>query len=144
MPRQTRHDGLLSRRRMVSRSAKAWRSAGRNDRRLRLEPLEDRRLLAIIVNTNADEADGSISDGDVSLRDAIALAPSGNTIGFSVTGTIGLSLGQLTIDKNLTIVGPGADLLTIDQDTIGSRVFLVDDGNSTNDKAISIAGLTLT
>ena len=42
-------------------------------RRLRSESLEDRRLLAVItVNTLTDEADGSIDDGDISLRDALA------------------------------------------------------------------------
>src|SRR5262245_66127146 len=83
-------------------------------RRLRIEPLEERQLLSITVNTLVDEADGSIVDGDISLRDAIALAPAGETIDFSVTGTVNLtSLGHLTIDKNLTIAGPGADSLTI-------------------------------
>ncbi|MEZ6071167.1 MAG: hypothetical protein R3C10_13040 [Pirellulales bacterium] len=40
--------------------------------------------------------------------------PSGETIDFSVTGTIVLTLGELVIDKDLTIDGPGAELLTID------------------------------
>ena len=63
---------------------------------LRFEPLEDRRLLSITVDTLVDECDGSIVDGDISLRDAIVLAPSGETIDFAVTGTINLSsLGQL-------------------------------------------------
>ena len=53
-------------------------------RRLRIEPLEDRRLLSITVNTLVDELDGSILDGDISLRDAIAAAPSGETINFAV------------------------------------------------------------
>src|SRR5262249_14840717 len=39
-------------------------------KRLRIEPLEPRRLLTITVNTLVDETDGSIVDGDVSLRDA--------------------------------------------------------------------------
>ena len=59
-------------------------------RQLRIEPLEDRRLLSITVNTLVDEADGSIVDDDISLRDAIALAAAGETINFSVTGTINL------------------------------------------------------
>ena len=77
-------------------------------RRLRMEPLEDRRLLSITVNSLVDEQDGNIVDGDVSLRDAIANAASGETINFSVTGTINLTgLGDLVINKNLTINGPG-------------------------------------
>src|SRR5262245_63158601 len=100
-----------------------------NTRSMRFEPLEDRRLLAITVDTLVDELDGSIVDGDISLRDAIAASPAGGEINFSVTGTIGLSLGQVTINKSLTVTGPGADLLTIDQNTVGSRVFNIDDGN---------------
>jgi Planctomycete extracellular len=119
-------------------------------RRLRLEPLEDRRLLSITVDTLVDEADGSIVDGDVSLRDAIAAAPAGETIDFSVTGMINLSsLGELTISKSLTIDGPGAEVLTIkayDPSPASSnsgRVFNIDDGtNGLTD--VEIAGLTLT
>ena len=123
-------------------------------RRLRIEPLEDRRLLSITVNTLVDELDGSIVDGDVSLRDAIAAAPAGETIEFAPAltsggpATINLSLGQLAINKSLTINGPGANLLTIDASgndptpTVnngdGSRVFSVGGGN------VSISGLTLT
>ena len=102
------------------------------------ESLEDRRLLAITVNTLVDELDGSIADGDVSLRDAIAAAPAGETINFNVTGTIDLSLGHLSINKNLTINGPGADQLTID--ALGNSRVLSVSGNST----ASIRGLTVT
>ncbi|MEX2316832.1 MAG: choice-of-anchor Q domain-containing protein [Pirellulales bacterium] len=130
-------------------------------RRLRIEPLEDRRLLSITVNMLTDELDGSIVDGDISLRDAVALAPSGETIEFSVTGVINLTLGQLTINKSLTIAGPGANLLTIDasgndptpesrlddddffNDGDGSRVFEISDGAS-NVLDVMIVGLTLT
>ena len=101
---------------------------------LAAEPLEERRLLTITVNTLVDEADGSIVDGDVSLRDAIGLAPVGETIDFSVTGTILLTLGELLIEEDLTITGPGADMLTIDasgNDPTPDSTF--DDGNPTND-----------
>jgi hypothetical protein len=122
-------------------------------RRLRVEPLEDRRPLAITVNTLVDETDGSIADGDISLRDAIAAATSGETIDFSVIGTINLtSLGHLVIGRNLTIDGPGADFLSIRafdetpdvKNGDGSRVFNIDDGNDTNALGVSISGLTLT
>ncbi|MEZ6071252.1 MAG: hypothetical protein R3C10_13505 [Pirellulales bacterium] len=134
-------------------------------RRLHGEPLEERRLLSITVNTLVDEADGNISDGDVSLRDAIALAPSGETINFADSlrgGTITLTLGELVIDKSLSIDGPGADLLTVDasgndptpdsvltddatiaDDGDGSRVFNIDDGNSHSQATVTLSGLTI-
>jgi hypothetical protein len=128
------------------------------NRRLRYEPLEDRRLLATItVNTTIDEADGSLADGDISLRDAINLSAANDTINFSVTGAINLAIGatvldkQLTINKNLTINGPGSSLLTINaydptptlNNGDGSRVFRIDDGNSSTFLSVSISGLTV-
>jgi len=87
---------------------KARRRAPRmpRTRSLRCECLEDRRLLAITVDTLVDEADGSITDGDISLRDAIAIAPAGDTIDFSTSldgGTILLTMGELSITKSLAI-----------------------------------------
>ena len=122
-------------------------------RRLRIEPLENRRLLSITVNTLVDELDGSLVDGDISLRDAVAVAPQGETINFAVTGTINLTnLGHLTVSKNLTISGPGANLLTINafdptpamNNGDGSRLFNIDDGNAAEEKTVAISGLTLT
>src|SRR6185369_15874692 len=86
-------------------------------RRLRFEPLEDRRLLTTLtVNTLVDENNG-IGAGGVSLRDAVAAANTGDTINFSVTGTIDLlgtsGFGQIAIGKSITIQGPGSNLLTI-------------------------------
>jgi hypothetical protein len=120
-------------------------------RQLRFELLENRRLLSITVNTLIDENDG-IGVGSVSLRDAIAAAAPGETIDFSVTGTIPLTnRGQLIINKSLTISGPGADLLTVQafdptptqKNGDGSRVFNIDDGNNANVLNVSISGLSL-
>ena len=73
---------------------------GKHRKRFQMEPLEDRRMLAvIIVDTLTDELDGSIVDADVSLRDAIALSGTGDMITFDATldgGTILLTLGELT------------------------------------------------
>jgi len=122
-------------------------------RQLRLEALEDRRLLSITVNTLVDELDGSIGDDDISLRDAIAAAPTAETIDFSVTGTINLAnLGHLLINKSLAIDGPGPSQLTINafdptptmDNGDGSRVLNVDDGNSGNVLNVAIRGLKLT
>jgi hypothetical protein len=124
-------------------------------RRLRFEPLEDRRLLTTItVNTLVDENDG-IGVGGVSLREAVAAAAPGGTVNFSVTGTISLTsadTGHIAISKNLTIQGPGSNLLTVkafDPDpggtnnSNGRRVFVVDDGAGTLAN-VMISGLTLT
>jgi hypothetical protein len=108
---------------------------------LRIEPLEDRRLLSITVDTLVDENDG-VGVGGISLREAIAAASIGETIDFSVTGTIKLEHGELVIDQDLTIAGPGANLLTIDADG-ASRVLTVDDGTAGRAN-VEISGLTLT
>jgi hypothetical protein len=72
-----------------------------------------------VTNTN--------DSGPGSLRQAIADAASGDTINFSITGSITLTSGQLEILRNLTIQGPGANLLSINgNDT--SRVFSISAG----------------
>ena len=91
-------------------------------RPLRFEPLEDRRLLAVVI---VDTLDDSIdfNDGHTSLREAIFatnLVGGADTIEFapaltaSGAATILLTQGELRITDSLTIIGPGADLLTID------------------------------
>jgi hypothetical protein len=125
--------------------------------RLGFETLEDRRVLATItVNTLVDENNG-IGVGAVSLREAVSAAAPGDTINFSVTGTINLlnnvgTPGHIQVDKNLTIGGPGANLLTIkafDPDpggtnnSNGRRVFVVSDNNSGTLANVMISGLTL-
>ena len=137
---------------MASRSGKQSLFASRL-RRLHIEPLEDRRLLTITVDTLVDEADGSIADGDISLRDAIAAASSGETIDFAVTGTIHLddSLGELRVTKSLTIAGPGDHLLTVNAGdgpdnnpgtSDGYRIFNIDGIGS--QIPVEISGMTLT
>ena len=129
-----------------------------SSRPLRFERLETRQLLAITVNTLVDEADGSILDGDVSLRDALALAPAGETINFDAALTAGgpatlqlSNLGELVVSKNLTVTGPGAQLLTVNafdptpaaKNGDGNRVFRIDNGSGTLGTVV-ISGLTLT
>ena len=126
-------------------------------RRLHTESLEDRCLLTVItVDTLTDEADGSINDGDISLRDAIALASPGDTIDFDAAldgGTILLVLGELVVTQSLTIDATAlASGLTIDASGNdptpgrfdGSRVLNIDDGNDTIDSEVTLSGLTLT
>jgi len=53
--------------------------------------------------------------GAGTLRQAILDASSsgGDTINFAVSGVITLTSGELAIAKNLTISGPGANVLTV-------------------------------
>jgi len=69
----------------------------------------------IIVNTAVDESDGSCSDGDCSLRDAIEVAADGDTITFAGATSIYLN-SELTIGKPLTIDG-GDYAVTVSGDT---------------------------
>ncbi|MEM8889564.1 MAG: choice-of-anchor Q domain-containing protein [Bacteroidota bacterium] len=79
------------------------------------------------VSSNADAGSGS-------LREAVTLAQSGDTINFSIVGEIVLD-SQLFITKNLWILGPGADQLAITtQDS--TRLF-----NIGNSDTVSIEGL---
>ena len=55
-----------------------------------------------------------------------------------MTGTTGLTGGELLVDKNTAISGPGADNLPVDGNT-KSRVFHIG-----ADTTVSILGLTVT
>ncbi|MEX2318120.1 MAG: choice-of-anchor Q domain-containing protein [Pirellulales bacterium] len=139
-----------------NKSAKRGGRRSPHRRALRVEPLECRRLLTT-VNTLVDEVDGSIIDGDVSLRDAIALTAAGSTIDFDPAltaggpATINLTPSAVTIAKALTITGPGANLLTIVAHDLtptsnngdGHRVFVIDD-SIPGVVPVTIQGLTLT
>ncbi len=85
--------------------------------------------------------------GAGSLRDAINMAngsAGADTINFNLSsGTIGLTSGELLITDSLTINGLGANLLTVDAQMNGFRVFNIDDGtNSLID--VFIDGVTIT
>lgn len=92
------------------------------------------------VNSLADTNDGSCGT-TCTLRDAITAAAAGDTISFSVTGTITLTSALPLIGKNLTIAGPGANKLTIsgNKSTAVGSVFGVA-GSATT---VTISGLTI-
>jgi CSLREA domain-containing protein len=130
-------------------------------RTLRHEPLEDRRLLALVtVDTLSDTVD--LGDGFTSLREAIFatnLVGGHDTIQFHSSLTargptlIALTQGELRISDNLTIDGPGANLITIDasasdptpdeNNSDGSRIFNIDDASLGTLIDVTIAGLIL-
>src|SRR5438067_869325 len=88
------------------------------------------------------------NSGGGTLRHAILDAASGDTINFAAgLSTINLTSGELLINKNLTISGPGANLLTVRRstdgipaDAPGFRIFNIASGNFN----VALSGLTIT
>src|SRR5437667_5295047 len=94
------------------------------------------------VNTITVTNPGDIGPG--TLREVIAGALPGDTIYFATgLGTITLTSGELVIDKDLTISGPGSGNLTITRSAAGDtpefRIFNVTSSTGT----ITISGLTV-
>jgi hypothetical protein len=91
---------------------------------------------ATITVTNGNDS------GAGSLRQAINAASPGDTINFapSVT-TVNLTSGELVINKNLTITGPGANRLTVqvNDNVISVRVFNI----SSSTVTVCISGITI-
>jgi hypothetical protein len=75
--------------------------------------------------------------GPGSLRQALADANDGDTITFGITGTIGLTSGELLVDKNITISGPGVDNLSVDGNA-KSRVFHIASGRTVTISALGV------
>ena len=114
----------------------AWASAKLRARRLfwaaMLLGLASRPLFAATLTVS------NLNDsGPGSLRDRIAAAASGDTIVFAVTGTVQLST-EISFSKNLSIAGPGSNLLTVRGWGNLRRVFYIDGGTSV------VSGLTIT
>src|SRR5215467_6682097 len=89
----------------------------------------------IILVTNTNDS------GPGSLRQALVDANDGDTINFDSSlnrQTITLTSGELNVDKDVTINGPGAKNLAVDGNA-QSRVFDVNPG-----KTVTIDGLTVT
>jgi hypothetical protein len=144
-----------------ARSSKLRRHRGAlNYRRLQVESLEDRRLLATVtVNTELDTVD--FNDNITSLREAIFatnLVDGPDTINFDFghdgPATIRLTHGELAITDHLTIEGPGPELLTIDasgndptpelNNGDGTRVLNIDDGDPAVLIDVNVSSVTLT
>ena len=85
---------------------------------------------SLVVTTLADTGPGS-------LRAAIGSASPGDVITFAATGTITSFAGQLLIDKDLTIAGPGPNNLSVSGNN-SSRVFQIAGGVT-----VALSGLTV-
>ncbi len=118
---------------------RAWFARTNSDRigtaNDRLQP-----LFNLTVDILVDESDNNFSAGDLSLREALSLISAGGTINFAshLRGTIALDLGELLIEKNVTINGLGADRLTISGNQ-RSRVMSVGSNVIANLNSLTIA-----
>jgi len=122
-------------------------NSSRHDRRLRIEPLEDRRMLANFAVTHfGDGPVAAFGQLPGSLRQAIfdANASAGaDTIGIVAgTGTIFLIAGPMDISEDVTITEVLGAELTIHGN--GNRIFNIDDGNNGVQSDVEINGVTLT
>ena len=101
-------------------------------------------LCAAVVSAHADiiTVTNTNDSGPGSLRQALADANGGDTIYFAVTGTIGLTSGELPVVTTnfnvLTISGPGAENLAVNGNA-KSRVFHVGPYGG----SVTISGLTI-
>ena len=99
-------------------------------RRHVFEALEDRCMLATIFTVDS-VADNTLVDGSITLREAVYAANSDSPVGDAPAGsgadviqfapslagqTIHLNGNEIVVAADLTITGPGKDLLTIDAD----------------------------
>lgn len=91
-------------------------------------------LSSTITVTNTEDS------GPGSLRAAIAQAAPGDTINFNVTGVINLTSAALTINKDLTISGPGANTLSVERNSSAPdfKIFTVESGAT-----VAIHGLSI-
>src|SRR5688572_3721520 len=96
---------------------------------------------ATVTVTSAADAGGTCPGANCTLRQAIIAAAPNDTINFAAgVTTITLTSGELLVNKNLTINGPGANLLTVVRDFFypDFRIFRVTSGAT-----VTISDLTI-
>ena len=120
----------------------------------------EQQAFSFVVDTLVDESDGDFSVGDLSLREAIELSNVNqltDMIRFDPSlagGTILLTMGELNISDDVSIVGLGAGQLTIDatgndptpneNNGDGSRVINLRGPGRQSMIEVEISGLTIT
>jgi filamentous hemagglutinin family protein len=95
----------------------------------------------LVVDRLLDELNNDLNPGNVSLREAIAYVDTNGTITFDPNltgGTISLLLGELAINRSLTILGLGANNLAISGSN-AFRVFNIASSGTT----VNLSGLTI-
>ncbi len=109
--------------------------------------LEKQQRPSLVVDTAADVVNGDLSPGDRSFREMLALANGDlgdDEISFSLTlpATISLdpALGSLVVGETLSVAGPGADQLTIENGS--GQPFRIFDIQGTTAQA-TFRGITL-
>jgi uncharacterized repeat protein (TIGR03803 family)/predicted outer membrane repeat protein len=96
----------------------------------------------LVVNSLLDDGDGTCAEDYCTFRDAIINAIDGDVIEFDedVTGTIVLDANEaIYVDYNITVTGPGSDVLTLDFNDNWSNFI-----SFGNDGEVNISGLTFT
>ena len=96
-----------------------------------------------IVNSLADPGDGTCSNNECTLREAIAAAQDGERVTFkdNISGRIALTAGRLVVDKSLTIEARDPSQIAVDgQGT--TTVFAV--AGATGGVLVNLFNLTIT
>jgi hypothetical protein len=98
---------------------------------------------ATLTVNNAADSGGSCPGASCTLRQAMITAASGDTINFAAPiTTITLTSGELLIDHNMTLSGPGANLMTVQRSSaVGTPDFHIFHVNAGVNATIS--GLTI-
>lgn len=95
-----------------------------------------------LVNSLADPGDGSCTNNECTLREAIAVAQRGDRITFkgNLSGTIALTVGELVLEESITIEARDPRQVNVDGRGL-STVFRI--GGPGPDVLVMLSGLTI-